>query len=496
MIVSIGKHSRVGVYWAIGLKLVHQFYHVLVMLVVARILGPSAFGVMALAWAMVAFAEQVTRLGLPRAVVQKQHLTSDQAHTAFTYCLVASVAMAALLVALAPLLARVFRVPDLKNVLPPLALLFPISAYYYIRIALLQREMRFRLFAVIGIVLDIVQSTTTLVLALLGYGVWALVVGKLLGNAVAAAALAVATGWMPKLNWRLSNIRPMFHYASFEFLRGQLRYIENYVSYWIIGYHMAPSALGLLDRAQSISRMPVLTFQNQIGAILFPSFSHLRADQARLRRAFVKSLTSAALLMAGPLVGLASVSGVLVPVVLGAKWEPMTTTLQILCGAAVFRVLASTSQSLNLATTGYKRQTIVGGISALATIGGCLAGLPWGIVGVSVGLLAAAVVNFVLSATVSLQVVGGGLRLIIACLTPVALGAALMAGTVWILGHTVLSEQNTLNLLLLIASGALVYVAWVLCVKHDGVRAIRQDILSDLLPLLDRIKPAVDEESR
>ena len=107
----------------------------------------------------------------------------------------------------------------------------------------------------------------------------------------------------------------------------------------------------------------------------------------------------------------------------------------------------------------------------------------------------AAAIQFLLSASVSLSILGARPRLLIDCLLPAILGASGMAATVWVLGHTVLSEQNSLNLALLSMVGAIIYGAWVMCIRHDGVRAIRRDVFADLSGLLNRLEPVVDEES-
>ncbi len=495
MTVAIGQQSRTGIYWSIGLKIVHQSYHVIVMLVVARILGPSAFGVMAFAWAIMALAEQWTRFGFTKAVVQNQSLSPRQTQAAFSYCLAASIAMGACLVSAAPCLSRTFGVPELKSVLPSLTVLLPMSVYSSFCMALLQREMRFRFFAMIGLVLGMTQSTVALVLTLSGYGLWALVLGRLVAQFVVVTVLIIGTGWVPRLNWRIGDVSPMFNYAVLVLLRAQMRYVEKYLSYWLVGFNMAPNALGLLDRAQSIADVPQLTFQNQVAAILFPSFSHLRNDQSRLRRAFAKTQTSASLLAMGPLVGLASVSGLFIPIVLGAEWVPMTTTLQILCMASLFRILASTSNSLNLATEGYRHQTIAAGIATIVTVVACPVGMRWGVEGVASGLLAAAVTRFVLSSIISLRVLRAGPRLLIDCLMPATLGGLITALTVWIFGHTILASPTPVSLVCLIIIGAIAYVIWAISIRHDEVRALRRDIIDDLLALLRRTKPPIDQKS-
>ena len=483
MTASIGKHSRAGVYWTVSLKIVHQSYHVVVMLIAARILGPSAFGVMALALAMVAFAEMFARFGMMKAIVQREHLTPDETYTAFTYCLTASLTASVLLAVLAPGLAVLFRIQELREVLPPLAMLLPILVYYYTCSAFLQRALRFRFLALVGIVEGFVLSTATLVFAICGFGVWALVFAKLIGSGVAVALLIIFAGWTPRLNWHISNIRPMLNYASLELLRQQLRFICIYLPYWLIGYYMTPAALGLLDRARSISSTIVLTFQTQISVVLFPSFTKLQADPGRLKHAFAKILTSVALLMAGPLIGLATVSGIFVPVVLGEEWAPMMTALQVLCVAALFRILASISENLNLATTGYRRQSIVAGVSALATVGSCLAGLPWGVTGVSFGLAVASVCMFAMSISISLQIVGGSPRMLAYCLAPATSGVVLMAGAVWSFRQLIPSKPSAIGLFLLVFVGATVYGLWVLLIRHAGVREIRRDVLGDIRSL-------------
>jgi O-antigen/teichoic acid export membrane protein len=484
---NVGQRSREGVYWNVTLKLLHQGFHFIVVVVLARLLAPDDFGVMALAMAAIAFANQWTNCGIMKVIVQREHLSKEEVNTIFTLNLLLSLSMMAMVAGVASTLASVFRIPALASMVRTLTVIFPLTSYYYVRMALLRRVVSFRLHSAIDFTLGMAQSTTALGLALLGVGVWSLVWGQIVGMCVAIVAIGMVTPWCPRLCWQFARLKPMMRYAGFDMLRSQATYLEEFLSYWIVGYWMTPTILGFFDRANAFSRMPSDRINTQVTTVFFPAFCRVRTDSARLERAFRKSLTAQAMLMSPVLVGLAAVSEYVVPLILGGKWGPIVLPLQILCLAALIRVFATTLQSLNVATHVYGRQALAQALLLPVYAGLCVLSLPWGIVGVSLATLVYTALAFVLYATITLKVLDKGVGILVDCLAPALIGALIMGLVVSVLSHTFLADVTVVNLLLLMAAGAAVYIGWTLWLPHKGVRSVREDILADLISVLRKL---------
>jgi teichuronic acid exporter len=484
---SFGPRSREGVYWNVSLKLFQQSFQVLVVVVLARLLSPGDFGVMALAMGATVFANQWAGCGLSSVVIQREHLSNEETNTIFTLNLILSLVMMGLVAGLASTLAAVFKTPALAPMVRTLTLIFPLTSYYYVRLALLRREVSFRLHSVIELTFGMVQSSTALGLALLGAGVWSLVWGQIIGIVVAIVAIGIVAPWWPRLSLRFSLLKPMMRYAGFDILRSQATYLEEYLSCWIVGYWMTPTRLGFFDRANAFSRMPATCINAQVNAVFFPAFCRVRTDLPRLESAFRRCLTAQTMLMAPILVGLAAVSAYVVPLILGGKWAPIVLPLQILSLAALVRVFAITLLSLNVATHVYGRQAMAQAVSLPVYAGFCVLALPWGIVGVSLASLAYTAVAFVLYATIALRVLDKSSGILVDCMAPALTGAVVMGLVVFGLSHAVLAEVTMRNLVLLIAAGAAVYTAWTLWLPHKGVRSVREDIFMDLLGALRKL---------
>jgi teichuronic acid exporter len=484
---SVGQRSREGIYWNVVLKLLQQGFHVVVIVFLARLMSPADFGVMALAMAATIFANQWTGCGFIRTIVQKEHLSKDETNTIFTLNLLLSLGMMVVVSGLASTLAAVFESPALAAMLQVMTVLFPLTSYYYVRMALLRREVLFRLHSVIDLTFGMAQSITTLGLALLGVGVWSLVWGPIIGTCVAIAAIGVVAPWRPGLCWKFAALKPMVRFAAFDMVRSQVAYVEEYMSYWIVGYWMTPTILGFFDRASAFARMPSERINAQVNTVIFPAFCRVRTDSARLTSAFCKSLTAQAIVMSPILVGLTAVAAYVVPLVLGRKWEPIVLPLQILCLAALVRVFAATLSIVNFATHFYGRQATTQAVTLPICAGLCILSLPWGIVGVSLATLAFTALTFVLYAQMTLKVLDEGIGVLVDCLAPPLTGVLIMGLVLFSLSHTCLADVTFVNLALLVAVGAAIYIGWTLWLPHRGVRSVREDISADLIRVLRKL---------
>ncbi|MEV6525261.1 oligosaccharide flippase family protein [Longispora sp. NPDC051575] len=301
----------------------------IVMLLLARLLGPAALGVLTLALVLVNLVQAVLQQGLMAAIIQRSELRDEHLNAAFWLLLVLSVVLALALAAITPLYASVAGSKSLTGVCLALTPLLPLLALSLIPEALLRRELQFKTLTVRSLASVVLGGVVGVSMAFLGYGVWALVFQQLITAGVGVAVLWWTTAWRPSR----PRIRPAMELWSFSSKSalasvGLLVGTRGYVL--ITGAFFGPVAVGLLRLASRLSETLVDVAARSLQQVSLPELSRLQDDKP----AFAARL--GALQHLGALLGLPALgilAGIAHPfmVFLGPSWSPAANALQLLC---------------------------------------------------------------------------------------------------------------------------------------------------------------------
>jgi O-antigen/teichoic acid export membrane protein len=317
---GLGRTVARGLTWTIVDTWGRQLLNLAIFVVLARLLVPADFGLVALATVFVGFAQVVVDQGLGDALIQRRSVTRPQMDTAFWVAMGTGTALTLLGVLVAVPLAAFLGEPALGPILQVLALTFILSALSSIQMALLRREMAFRSLAIRAIVAATVGGLVGIIMALLGFGAWALV-----GQQVAAAAISVVVLW-PMIPWRPSlrfsgaDFRSLFGYGAHVLGSDVLNYLSRNVDNLLIGVFLGPVPLGIYAIAYRILTISQSVLVNVARRIAFPALASLQHDADRLQRAYFRLTRVASVVILPGYVGLAIVAGDLTPLLFGDQW--------------------------------------------------------------------------------------------------------------------------------------------------------------------------------
>ncbi|GIG60856.1 hypothetical protein Lfu02_52280 [Longispora fulva] len=301
----------------------------IVMLLLARLLGPAALGVLTLALVLVNLVQAVLQQGLMAAIIQRSELRDEHLNAAFWLLLVLSVVLALGLAAVTPLYASAAHSKSLTGVCLALTPLLPLLALSLIPEALLRRELQFKTLTMRSLSSVMLGGVVGVGMAFAGYGVWALVAQQLITAAVGVAVLWARTDWRPSRP-RVGPARELWSFSSRSALAsvGLLIGTRGYVL--ITGYYFGAVAVGLLRLASRLSETLVDVAARSLQQVSLPELSRLQDDKP----AFAARL--GALQHLGALLGLPALgilAGIAHPfmVFLGPAWSPAANALQLLC---------------------------------------------------------------------------------------------------------------------------------------------------------------------
>ena len=312
------------------------------MIVLARLLVPDEFGVVALSSAILAVAYLAQESGLGAALVVHRGELRPAAASAAIFSPIVAVGLYAIAFVGAPLFADIFNEPRLTEVLRVMALVLVLRGLTIMPLALLQRDMMFGWITAVELASGLAQAGTAVALAYAGAGVWSLVFGQL---AFAAAQLVVA--------WWGSPLRPSPLEATWDSLRTLTRFgrhvgLANIINYGnksaeglIVGRILGSSALGVYTIAHRLAFMPVQVIGNILGRGVFAALALLRDDEAGFRRILLDNIQRIALLSIPATIGIVLVAEPLVIGLLGERWRAAVTPLQLLALTGIVRTFSS-----------------------------------------------------------------------------------------------------------------------------------------------------------
>jgi O-antigen/teichoic acid export membrane protein len=370
---QLARSAASGVRWtslggaaAAGLNLVQT-------LVVARLLVPADFGLMASAMVVIALGTAFADAGLAAAIVARP-ATRAQLSSLYWLNFAVGAAVCAVVVAIAPLVAGFYDQPRLENIIRVVALVFLISSIGQQFGWLLEKELRFRPLGLTQIAASGAGTAAAVLAAALGAGVWALVLAALINSVVTSLLLTVVAWrrWRPSMRLRWQEVRGFLDFGLYQIGERTVNYLASNTDYILIGRYLGPTALGRYSIAYQLAIKPVTYLNPMLNRVAFPIFATRQDDDAAIRRGYLHVVRLVAYVTLPVLVGLAAVAPDFIDVVLGHRWEKSAPVLVVLCGVGILRSLANPIGSVLLAKNrpdlGFKGNLLLLGLMVVALL--------------------------------------------------------------------------------------------------------------------------------
>lgn len=316
--------------WLAGARFVGQFIAWMITLVVIRILRPADYGLMAIAGMMIGFAALFREMGLYSAMVQKQDITSRQIEQAFGFLIIVNTAMYVAVFFAAPLLAVYFGDARLTNMIRVLGIQFPLASIGVVQDAMLSRRMHFKHKSIVNLAVTLGNGFTTLVLALSGAGVWALVGGSLAGAVIRPVGLMMAARYPCRPRLPGAEVADMIRFGGFVTTSRLLWYAYSQADVFVIGKMLGKTSLGFYSIAMELATLPMRKVSELLNQVGLAAYSSVQDDMAVVRSHYRKAVRVISVLSFPIFWGISSISPDLVMVVLGQRWERAIIPLQLL----------------------------------------------------------------------------------------------------------------------------------------------------------------------
>jgi len=353
------------------------------LMVVARLLDPADFGLVAMVTAVTGVYDLFSTGGLSSAAVQQATVTEEQISTLFWINMLIGVLLAFLCLLSAPLLAYFYHEPRLFWVTIVLAAGFIFTAAGAQHVAILQRHLRYVAQTAIEALTVVVSAAVAIVLAVAGFGYWALVMSAVVGPVVNTTALWAVVRWTPGMPRRNVGVRAMLHFGGTVTLNNLVVYIAYNSEKVLLGRFWGADALGLYGRANQLINIPTTQLNSAIGGVAFSALSRLQNDPIQFKNYFLKGYSLVIAMTAPITLFSAAFADDIILVVLGPKWTETAIIFRLLTPTVLIFGIINPTAWLLLSMGLQRRSLAVALVIAPLCVTAYIIGLPYGPSGVA-----------------------------------------------------------------------------------------------------------------
>ncbi|GBD86471.1 lipopolysaccharide biosynthesis protein WzxC [bacterium BMS3Abin03] len=387
--MQLKKDAVKGVKWASASQLGRQVIQYTTTIILAALLTPSDFGVMAMAIVIIGFLDIFKDLGTAAAIIQNQDLTEEALSSIFWVNVGFGILVAVLVFLAAPFGAEFYNNMKVENLLKVLSISFILSSFSIVHKKLLEKELKFDLLAKIELISVILGAVVGISLALLKFGVWSLVFQSLTVAFITTSLLLIVNTWKPLFFFSYGKIKPVVSYSLNLLGYNIFNYFVRNTDYLIIGKFLGERELGHYYLAYKIMLYPLQNISLVVSRVMFPIYSKIQNDNERFKKIYTKVANAISFLTFPLMVSVFALSDLFSITFFNNKWDTalLAILLMILAPVGLIQSVATTTGSIYQAKGRTDWMFRWGAISGVIYVTGFFIGLNWGVIGVAVSYL-------------------------------------------------------------------------------------------------------------
>lgn len=342
---KIKKAAVAGLGYRFAERILAQIVSTLISILLARILAPAEYGLIAIITSLITIFNVFVESGLGVSLIQKKEVDRKDFSTVFWASIILSVVMYAILFAGAPLFANIYRNAAIIPILRVMGLRLPLAAINCVQHAYVSKQLMFRKFFYSTLAGTVVSGIIGVVLAYIGYGVWALVFQYLANTFIGTVILWITVRWRPQLFFSWERFLTLFSFGWKILVSGLLTAVYEEIRSFIIAGKYTAEDLSFYSKGQQFPRLIVNNVGTTITNVMFPVFSLYQDNNIQLKNAVSRCMKVASYVMFPIIIGFAAVAESFVSVILTEKWLPAVPYIYVFCAFYIFKPLKTINQS-------------------------------------------------------------------------------------------------------------------------------------------------------
>jgi O-antigen/teichoic acid export membrane protein len=331
-----GKVAR-GVSWLALFKFVSQFFSWLVTIIVARLLLPEDYGLMAMATIITGYAEIFSELGLGAAIIQRPNLNKTDLSSIFWFTMIVSLFFCLFSFAVAPITAHIFNEPRVLPLTQAVSVIFIISGLQIVPLNLLKKDLNFKTVGFIEMIGSMVACGSMLIMAYCGAGVWTLLGGRMINGVTRVLMLYYHALWRPSFHFRFKEAASYIRFGIVVSVSQSFYYLFEKSDKFFAGRAWSSQLVGYYSFAQQLALIPTEKIVSLINQVSFTAFSKLQDDKEAFNQLYLKIVEFTSTIVFPLYVGGFLVADELIVLLIGQQWLPAVFLFKFLCLAQIPR---------------------------------------------------------------------------------------------------------------------------------------------------------------
>lgn len=455
--MSLASSTHRATIWSGADSALRAIFGFAITVVLARLVSPAEFGLMAIVLVFSAVANVFVDSGLSTALIQRQDVGRREESTVFLFNIIIAFVVALALSLCAPLIASFFVEPELEGITRLMAVGLVIGALGSIHTTLLVKTLNFRPLTLATFWSWAISGGVAVLLASNGYGAWSLAWQVVVQVTVSTVLLWVSHRWRPEMIFDRVAFRGLFSFGFHVMAANIVDSLYTRVYSVVIGKIFSTTDLGFYTRAQSTQQLPTTLLTNMLNRVALPAFSRTATDKESLQKAFAKASRMIMFVNLPLMAGLAVTAEPLVVFLFGARWLPVVPLLQVLCLVGAVWPLQVLNVSALLAQ-GHSRlvlrlEFIKKGVGVLALV----VASRYGLLAIAWSQVATAAISYVVNCFYTGRLLEFGAISQLRVLLGIFVASFIMVGAVWLLGPHIIGGAS-LQLVVLVPVAAAVYL--------------------------------------
>ena len=331
---SLKNKTVKGVAWSAVDNIAGHSVTFIVSLVLARILSPDDYGLIGIIAIFTAVCQTLINAGFTTALIRKKDATDDDYNTVFIVNLAMSLILYTIIFICAPFIADFFRRDELVDLTRVSSLSMIIGALALVQQTRLTKRIDFKSQTKITITASVFSGIVGIVMALLGFGVWALVAQTLTSQMIRTSLLWVVNKWIPSLRFSSKSFNELFGFGWKMMVSAIIDTVWKELYQVVVGRFYSPATLGQYTRAKSFSQLLSSNLTAVIQRVTYPVLSNIQDEKKRMVRAYRKMIKMTMFITAVSTFFLGAISEPLLYCLIGPKWHEATVYLPLICISA------------------------------------------------------------------------------------------------------------------------------------------------------------------
>jgi len=473
--MSLGDSIRHGAKWVFIGNTGSQVLNFALGLILARLLMPAEFGMVATILIFTNLAGFVAGGGMGQAIVRAKEATKRDFDLLFTLQSLIGLVIVGFFFAVSPAFGRWYGDPLYADLLRVSALSFLIRPFFNVPSNMLHRDMRFKAKTAVQLTNLFVYNGIALSLAWAGYGPWSLILASIFSSVAGAAQFAWYARWRPGLCFDFARAGELMRYGLLASSNNIVGYVRNQLPTFILSRSLGPAGVGLYNKAESLAARPHGFITGSVYEVLFRALAKEHDNLDTSRYLFFRSLTLVLAYALPFYVGFVWVAEPLVVLLFGQRWADSAAPLVILSLAAPFMIVENLSGAV-LAARNWLDRELVAQVVMIAVAGaGIVLGLPYGMEGVATGMALALLYMSIHMFWLARQCLHARWRDLGRAFAPALLLNGLLVAALWLVDAGLppaFRSNGPLYVILMATAGGLVYA---LCFLYLPIPALASE---------------------